>query len=464
MSKHLKPPIFWHQGLFLEPQHFQHQDARLDAMVARHMTLTQPWGWGFLALEIDETALRTRTLALRRAVVRWQDGAFTEFPGNARCESRRFDLADFAQGPRTAYLGLRRLIEGEPNVLRYDTEDELATSHSRFAALAQPTSVPDVYNNGVPGQMITMDYVLRIFWDHEIEHAGEFELIPLAQLEQDGEGIRTVNHFTPPCMTIGASQPIMGWLQGLRDEVIGRARQLEVFKRPLSNRDPEDSALFGTVLALSVLNRYGIELSHLIEAPQQTHPWQAYGVLRQLVAELSTFTDYCDLLGETRKGESLILKYDHTDLGSVFHQMNTVILRLLNEITLGPEMFVRFERQSDTVLTANLPDTFFGPRHRYYLMVRSTLESDTLTQTLTLDAKLATSDTLETVVTRALPGIELLALQTLPLGLPKRNGATYFRIENECALWESVQSSGELALFLPDIPSDLQAELIMIKG
>src|SRR5690606_3954946 len=153
MTTSLKSSIFWHQGLFLEPQHFQHQDRALEALLSRHLALTSPWSWGFGALLFDESALHARSLSVRQLAVRWQDGAFTEFPGNARVESRRFELTDFAQGPRTAYLGLRRLVENEANVLRYEKIEEVAQSRSRYAALADPQPMPDLSSAGAEGRV-----------------------------------------------------------------------------------------------------------------------------------------------------------------------------------------------------------------------------------------------------------------------------------------------------------------------
>lgn len=465
MNKNLKSPIFWHQGLFLEPQHFQHQDLKLETALARHLTLTVPWPWGYGELSIDESALQARSLSIRHVAMRWRDGAFTEFPGNARVESRRFELTDFAQGPRTAYLGLRRMIENEVNVLRYENIEDAMQSHSRFAALADPLQVPDFYSDGAPGHVAVMDYVIRIFWEDEIEHLGDYELMPLARLEQDGEVVRPVSDFTPPCVTLVAAPQLQRLLSELRDEVIGRARQLEVFKRPLANRDQEGDTQVGAILALSVLNRYGSQLNHLIEGPQ-SHPWFVYGVLRQLVGELSTFTEYCDLLGETHDSQSLLRPYEHTDLGAVFDSARTLLLRLLNEITLGPEMFVRFERDgaADTLYRAELPGAFFGLRHRYYLMVRCALEPAQATDLMMFEAKLATPDSIEMTVSRALSGIELIPLQTLPLGMPRRSGVAYFRIESQSALWDGVEADGRLALFLPNPPDELRVELIVIKG
>ncbi|MFT0547393.1 type VI secretion system baseplate subunit TssK [Allopusillimonas ginsengisoli] len=465
MSKQLKPSIFWHQGLFLEPQHFQHQDVKLETALARHLMLTVPWPWGYAVLEIDESALQARNVSVSHLAMRWRDGAFTEFPGNARVESRHFELTDFTQGPRTAYLGLRRMMDDEVNVLRYENIEDATQSHSRFAALADPLQVPDLYSDGAPGHVAMMDHVLRIFWDDEIEHLGDYELMPLVRLEQDGEAVRPVQDFTPPCMSLAAAPQLQRLLHELRDEVIGRAHQLEVFKRPLTSHEADGDTLVGTLLALSVLNRYGAQLNHLIEG-FQTHPWQVYGVLRQLVGELSTFTEYCDLLGETRDSQSLLRPYEHTDLGGAFDSVRTLLLRLLNEITLGPEMFVRFERDgaADTLYHATLPANFFGLRHRYYLMVRCALEPAQTADLMMLEAKLATPDSIEMTVSRALPGIELIPLQTLPLGMPRRSGAAYFRIESQSALWDDAQADDQMALFLPNPPDELRVELIVIKG
>src|SRR3546814_7099128 len=114
-------------------------------------------------------------------------------------------------------------MEDEANVLRYENIDETVQSRSRFAALADPEQVPDRYTNGAPGNVAVMSYVLRLFWEDEIEHLGDYELMPLARLEQDGEVVRPVPDFTPPCMTLAGAPQLQHLLHELRDEIIGRA-------------------------------------------------------------------------------------------------------------------------------------------------------------------------------------------------------------------------------------------------
>ncbi|MNJ71979.1 hypothetical protein D3C77_685840 [compost metagenome] len=83
---------------------------------------------------------------------------------------------------------------------------------------------------------------------------------------------------------------------------------------------------------------------------------------------------------------------------------------------------------------------------------------------MVLEAKLGTPDEIETLVTRSLPGIEIIPLQTLPLGMPRRAGSAYFRIESLSDGWDAVVRDGRLSLSLPEPPPDLRLELIVIKG
>lgn len=463
--KPINQPLFWHQGLFLQPHHFQYQDAWTVRNLARQLDMVMPWGWGFGALQIDDTALAARHFVVDQLTLRWPDGTLTEYPGNARIESLRFELADFSQGPRTLYAGLRRHVEGQPSVQKFENLDDAAQANARLVVPADPQRVPDRYAQGPAGRVTLMTYVLRLFWEEELDNLGDYDLLPIARLEQDGEVVRMMPRFVPPCLNLAASPQLQQMLRELRDEVIGRARQLEVFKQPVASRS--DDAQFTPVLALSVLNRYGPQITHLIESPQ-THPWTIYGVLRQLAGELSTFSEFCDLLGETRDSQQLVPPYKHTDIGQAYSATMDLIRRLLNEITVGPEMLVHFEQDGTTsnLYRAEMPDNFFGPRHRYYLMARSaaTTESRELGELILMEAKLGTPDQIETLVTRSLPGLELLPLQALPLGMPRRAGATYFRLESLSDAWDEVLRDRRLAFFMPDAPADLRLELIVIKG
>jgi type VI secretion system protein ImpJ len=50
-------PIFWGQGMFLQPQHFQQQDRYHEARVCRSLHWLAPFAWGINFLVLCAAAL-----------------------------------------------------------------------------------------------------------------------------------------------------------------------------------------------------------------------------------------------------------------------------------------------------------------------------------------------------------------------------------------------------------------------
>jgi type VI secretion system protein ImpJ len=252
-------------------------------------------------------------------------------------------------------------------------------------------------------------------------------------------------------------------LKDLRDEIAGRTRQLEMYKSPREMQKAEfDASYMVYLLALRSLNRYAPLLFHLSETPG-VHPWTLYGLLRQIIGELSSFSERFNLFGESLDGTSNLPAYSHDDLGKCMIAARGLVENLLNEITVGPEFVVSLQPR-DGVLAAELPRGFFGTRHRYYLVLRSEADSEELLASFQAEAKLAATSQLQVMVRRALPGVELIHMPTAPQGLPRRSFSRYFRIEPLSAQWSSVESEGNVALQWPSAPGDLNVDLVALRG
>ncbi|KLU21436.1 hypothetical protein EOS_35925 [Caballeronia mineralivorans PML1(12)] len=455
-------PVYWHQGLFLQPQHLQHNDRLQAHRIGRLANIALPYSWGVVSLQLNEAALETGRLTLTQLTLQFRDGTLAEFPGNALVEPRSFEPGELAAGPRTVYAGLRRLVPGQPNASVYETFDAAARAQTRFATLADPESVPDYLDGERTAHVRSLSYVVRLFWEDEVSSLGEYELVAIARIERDGQATRAASRFIPPCVNLGASPALSQTLRDIRDELVGRARQLEVYKQPhdAAQGDLELSQM-RLLFALATLNRYGPLLCHLIETPQ-THPWQMYGVLRQLIGELSWFSLRCDMLGHAPDGRVLVPPYRHDDIGPQLAALELLIGQMMNEITFGPEQVVRLA-ETEGVWMADLPASFFATRSRYYLVVHGAADPAQLGEALPRDAKLGTPAELDALVTHSLPGVELMYLQVPPSGMPRRGGATYFRIEHESDTWMSVARAQAVALFFAGAPAQFAADLVAVR-
>jgi type VI secretion system protein ImpJ len=459
-------PIFWRQGLFLQPHHFQHNDHLAQYRQHRINTLTMPYAWGVAAIELDEAALIDQSVMFSRLTVLMRDGLLIEYPGNAVLAARRFDLAELGAG-RTLYIGVRRAQPDQANVRTVEHVNDAANLETRLAATAEPVETPDSYAGGPHGQVHLMSYVVRLFWEHEIQELGDYELMPVARLYQDGDQAKVHHEFIPPCLTVAASPALGKRLRQLRDEVVGRARQIEIFKvrgNAGARGVDLDAGHLDMILALSVLNHFGPALHQLLESPT-IHPWEVDSLLRQLVGALSTFSDRCNMLGETRDGRMLLVPYRHVDPGPGLHALADLVRSQLNEIAAAPEMVVRMDPDgaASGYYVADLAEGFFGQRHRYHLVASGDVDAAQLASSMTTTAKMAAPGQIETLVTLSLPGLELLHLPQAPRGVPRRINAQYFRIDTMSEAWSVVTQEHRLALFLPDAPDSLHFELIVSK-
>ncbi|MNF65150.1 hypothetical protein D3C84_469030 [compost metagenome] len=453
--------LYWHQGLFLQPQHFQQNDARIEHRLTRTTQLTHPYPWGLISLKINESALVAKQCLLDQLSVRFPAGTLVEYPGNAVLESRTLDPGEFSGG-RTLFVGLRRLLPGDANAEVFETLSDGARAEARFIVAADPEVIGDHLGNSPQARVRPMSYVLRLFWEDELEHLSCYELLPIARLDLDGDRVRPAQRYVPPSINLAASPMLLQTLREVRDELVGRARQLSVYKQPgESRRGDFDGTQVNHLIALTVLNRYGPLLTHLLETPQVS-PWQLYGTLRQLVGELSLFSDACDMLGETADGRSLVPPYKHEEAGAAIIALAALIGQQLNEVSIGSELLVRLQL-NEGFYQAELPDTFFGPRHRYFLVARSAVNPVGLAENVPLDGKLGAVSVMEGLVNRALPGVELIYLQVPPQGPPRMAGALYFRLETLSDDWETLQRERQVAFFLPQPPADLIIDLVVVR-
>jgi type VI secretion system protein ImpJ len=455
--------MFWYQGLFLQPQHFQLSDLHARSHVRPILEHGIPHFWGVGALEIAAGALANHVLELTRLQLLFRDGTYVHIPGNGLIKSRSFEAAwSQTDKPFNCYIGLKQLSEVEANVSVVPSYDDVAAVKTRFATSADPEVIRDIYGDGPQAQYKSMRYVLRIFWETELAHLDDYELIPIARIEKNGDAVNLSEKFIPPCLAVSGSAVLAKVLRDVRDEVTGRTRQLAEYKSPRELQKAEfDANYMLYLLALRSLNRYAPLLLHLSETAQQ-HPWQAYGVLRQLVGELSSFSERVNMLGETDSGEVLVPAYDHQDLGRCFASTAALITQLLNEITIGPELLVRLEFD-DGLYSADLPREFFSTRNRFYMVLRTERNPDEIVTSFQQAAKIGARSEVHTLISRALPGVELIHLTQPPQGLPRRAYSVYFRVEQFSAQWDNVEAKGNIALYWPNAPDDLKVDLVVVR-
>lgn len=456
-------PIFWHQGLFIQPQHFQLSDRYTASLLTPVYGYLLPHSWGVGEMAIRQSGLGTGVFGIASGEFVFPDGLMASVPGTAVVESRQFENA-WVEGekPFTVYLGIRRWSDDAENVTVLKKGESPATVTTRYCSSADLEEVPDLHEGGAKGELNRLTAVLRIFWQTEIDKIGDYLLIPVAQLERAGDEVILSRRFVPPCLVISASETLLTLVRETRDLIASRGRQLEEYKRQRGIQTAE----FGSrdmvyLLALRSLNRSIPMLSHLLET-RQVHPWTVYGFLRQMIGEFSSFSESVTVMGEQAgTGERLLPSYDHQSLGDCFHAAFILIARLLDEITAGPEYVLELAYDG-TYFSSELKPAVFEAKNRFYLVMRTDEDPKQVIEYVANVAKLSSRERLPILIARALPGIALEHLPIPPQELPRRASTLYFAVDTHSDQWALVEKGRNIALYWDNAPDDLDIELMVV--
>lgn len=421
-----------------------------------------PHFWGVTRLDIREGALERKNFEISDVELFFDDGNLVSFPGNAVLSARSFDDAWVdGEKPFTVYLGLRKWNAEGNNVTVMD--DPVTTSiNTMLTASNDPEELPDMLGNGPVAQIKPMYYVLRLFWETELAELGDYHLIPVARLVLDGEQVRVDRSFIPPCLTLAGSKALTDIYKDITDQVASRCRRLEEYKNPggLGHSDLDfTSTVF--LLALRTLNRYAPALKHLCDAPH-IHPWEAFGLLRQCIGELSSFSRDVSSLGVGVGGRQVLPDYDHENPGPCFEAARAIITRILDSLTAGPEFMAQFVFD-DPFFTADMPDRAFGPGNTFWLLVR-TDDPDTALPEIERMAKLSATKGMSALLARAVHGIPFVHEENPPPGLPRTRGALVFRVDATHPMWEEVEATKSLSLYWDSAPKEMAAYIAALRG
>lgn len=458
-------PVMWHHGQFLQPQHMQLQDRRLEALFLPYQQFVQPYFWGVARLVFREDSLARDVIAVKEARLLFPDGIFASVPENASLPGRSFEKAWVErEKPFQIYVGIR-VWQEEDNVLEEEARNEDEEGRDgRYTVSPDPEDVADAYGDGPSATAFRLKYRLRFFWESEIAAAGDYALIPVARLSVGALGaVRLAPDYIPPLISTAGSEELVELLRGTSYYLIERSRQLEEFKAPSSLEMKHwdvKSVLF--MLALRSINRALPPLRHALAAPD-LHPWHIYGMLTQLLGDLSTFSDRVTAVEPSGDGSAAgIPLYSHTEIYACFKSARELLIQLLSGLVFEPDSIVAFSSQGPFQVADLLPH-HFETGNGYWLILYTNDDIDPVQLAKTGSLKAGEMNALGSMLAKALPGIPLRHQTEPPPGIPRRSGAYYMSLDASSERWGEVPLTSKLAVYVANPPADLRLELAVFR-
>lgn len=450
--------IYWHSGLYLQPQHFQLSDLQQQYWDYRYHELHSPFGWGMIRFELDPLALLNHELSASHAVLLFPDGTLVDCEVNGILPART--LHQFAENysqPVPFFIGVRRFHPEQANVAEGDSLPVDSQAARRWTLQGNARVQRDLFGDGPDADIQTLRYHLRFFLEHEVAETTGYSLLPAGVLcYHDGEIVADEGVIVPS-LSLQATTAGRKWLNDFCQTLLSKIRRLENLKAEgsaLTKYTPDE---FRTLmLILQILCRYAATLEQYRQV-SPVHPWQVFIVIQQLNAELLS-------VSTANSGTLVALlrtPWEHQKPTQVFRAVAAMFDNLISQLLNMSGSRTRLQSAGEGRYTASLEHIDAPVGAEIYLCLASPrLSVDDNPFVDEENCRLCAPGQLDNLIKYSLPGIPLHAVQRLPHNLSVRDDAYCFRVDSHSPLWRDVWQQKQITFYRNDTPADLQVELL----
>lgn len=439
--------VFWGEGLFLRPQHFQRQDAYHEARVHDLGTALHPYPWGLREARFDLQAMASGTFRVLQLSLVFPDGESHHAPG-AQPLPEPLSLAALPAGVQatTLYAALPLLREHGGNCA--DTESGTA---ARYAQANQPTA--DLFTDAGEAELAYLRQRVRILTEDEPRDA--FTALPIARVRRTATGgFELDDEFIAPALHLGASPALLLRLRRLLDGLQAKTEALYGHHRAPSQSVIEfRSGDIASFWLLHTANSAFAALSHCFRHPG-LHPERLHQELLRLAGGLLTFSATHSLAD--------LPAYDHAQPERGFAPLFSIIRELIDTVISARYFQIALSEIKPSFHLGRLDSQRIDEGCAFYLGVAANLPGPELVQTVPVRFKVGAPDDVDKCVLSALPGVKLVHAAQVPAAIPVRPGMHYFAVEPRGPLYERMLKAQSLTIYVPAGVNDLKLELIAV--
>lgn len=441
--------LFWGEGLFLRPQHFQRQDAYHEARLHETSQALHPYGWGVRQVRFDTQSLSTGTLRPLQISVIFPDGELYAAP-DADDLPPPISLEGLPAGTQevTIYLALPLLKEYGGNCAQ---EGEPDVASSRY--VQNNVQTPDVYSDAAEAELAYLKKSVRLLTDDQPRDA--FNTVPLIRLRRSSTGsFEQDMQYMAPSMSLRAAPALFLQLRRLLDALQAKTQALYGLHREPSQHIIEfRSGDIASFWLLHTANSAFASLSHLYQHPGLP-PERLYQELLRLAGALLTFSPSHQL--------SDLPPYSHNDPGPGFDKLFKIIRELIDTVISARYFGIALTEVRPSYHLGRIDSQRIDEKSAFYLAVGASMPPAELISVVPVRFKVGAPDDVEKAVLSALPGVTLSHMPQIPAAIPVRPGSTYFALEARGPLYERMLKSQSIMIYVPAGIPELKLELIAL--
>jgi type VI secretion system protein ImpJ len=438
--------IFWREGLFLRPQHFQQQDRFVERYVETRCAPLRGHTWGFTEVELETDLLAVGKLGLRRAAGVFPDGTPFRMPEDEPLPPPLELGSQVRDQVVSLAVPLRR-----PGAVDADDSGE---TQSLVRHAITKLEVNDAASGSAETATIEVS-TLRARLLLASDAAEGYSRIPLVHI-RECRGDRRVlldEQFIPTVLDSHASARLATFVTQLQGMLHQRG---EALASRVSASGRGGAAEIADFMMLQTVNRYEPLIAHLA-SPGLVHPEDLYRVFVCAAGELATLT-------AASKRPGAYPAYRHHQLRESFDPVIEALRRALSVEIDQLVVPIPIETKKYGVSVATVVDRSLFGTAVFVLGVRADTPAEDVRRRFPTQLKIGPVERLRDLVNLALPGVPVAALPVAPRQIPFHAGFNYFELDQSNELWQQLKTSGGIGLHVAGEFPGLRLELWAVRG
>lgn len=437
--------VIWAEGVLLAQQHFQQWDQYIEQQLRVRSKHYAPLSFGIAELNIDRDALQNGIFRLESCQIFLPNGKLINYDSGID-GGLTYDLNQHKGALCEMYLAVPA-NEHVVGINGYMNSNELSSWR------ADLVNVTDTFDEDRAREVMVASPNLFLLSNNDAR--DHYYNIKIAQLLQVNEQEYQLDEkFIPTVLHLNVSSVLQHSLRRTIELMQAKIKVLNERRRAFSGDVTEfgqsDLAHFLLLEALQtelpVLQHYQTETS--------VHPEQIYLTLIRIIGRLSTFQ---------QDGAEIKIDYDHDDLSRTFSKIEKMLGQLMNLVLPTRVINLQLQRESSTLYSADNIDSVFLSEQTFFIGVYMSAHDTSWIDRFAMHVKLGSREQLETIVSSALPGVQLTHMQRPPSKLPIKSGYEYFRLDPYGQYWERVKMDRSLGMFVSQEFEQAKIDLVTVK-
>ena len=424
--------VFWHEGLFLRPHHFQLTDRRSRERDESLRRLMRPFPYGVVRARLATDDLLRQRLRFENLHVVMRDGLEVDVPGNADLPVVAFrERFEMSTEPLTVYLAVPYFSDNESAVVHKEA-DAAGPVRSMFSLREGECNDEQTGDNPQPVQVKRLN--ARLMFDGD-DRDG-YNALPILRIahgagQYEGEPVVDVS-FIPPSLVVTGSDVLIETCRRIANLVEANRQQLaqgDVFeRRSAENVRGADMVNF---MRYRTLARFGPRVQQLVRVPKLS-PFDFYLECLGLVGELGALS--------AEGAPPVPPESNHDNLAPCFAELESALRFMLRDTVEVPLLRVPFVRSDDGQWAAQLDQEHLERPNAYYLALRSRMDSNRLASLVERGEGFKLIATSLARMSAAIFGVQLRLEHAPPPVLPRETGLYYFKLETAAreSVWQRV--------------------------